>query len=57
MLLKLFGIKNLKIFPILDMKIKNLKISVRVLNKKDIEDRNLPKDSSGLIITNIKSIT
>ena len=34
--------------------IKNLKISVRVLSKKDIEDRNLPKDSSGLIITNIQ---
>ena len=31
--------------------IKSLKISVRVLSKKDIEDRNLPKDSSGLIIT------
>ena len=34
--------------------IKSLKISVRVLSKKDIEDRNLPKDSSGLIITNIQ---
>jgi len=33
--------------------IKSLKISVRVLSKKDIEDRNLPKDSSGLVITNI----
>ena len=34
--------------------IKSLKISVRVLSKKDIEDRNLPKDSLGLIITNIQ---
>ena len=31
-----------------------MKISVRVLSKKDIQDRNLPKDSSGLIITNIQ---
>ncbi len=34
--------------------IKSLKISVRVLSKKDIEDRNLPKDISGLVITNIQ---
>ena len=34
--------------------IKNLKISVRVLSKKDIEDRNLPNNSSGLVITNIQ---
>jgi len=34
--------------------IKNLKISVRVLSKKDIQDRNLPKDISGLVITNIQ---
>ena len=33
--------------------IKSLKISVRALSKKDIEDRNLPKDISGLVITNI----
>ena len=35
------------------IEIKSLKISVRVLSKKDIEDRNLPKDTSGLVITNI----
>jgi serine protease Do len=35
------------------IEIKSLKISVRVLSKKDIEDRNLPKDISGLVITNI----
>jgi len=34
--------------------IKSLKISVRVLSKKDIQDRNLPKDISGLVITNIQ---
>jgi len=34
--------------------IKNLKISVRVLSKKDIEDRNLPNNSSGLVIANIQ---
>ena len=34
--------------------IKSLKISVRVLSKKDIEDRNLPNNSSGLVITNIQ---
>ncbi len=31
-----------------------MKISVRVLSKKDIEDRNLPNNSSGLVITNIQ---
>ena len=34
--------------------IKSLKISVRVLSKKDIEDRSLPNNSSGLVITNIQ---
>ena len=34
--------------------IKTLKISVRVLSAKDIKDRNLPKDTSGLVITNIQ---
>ena len=34
--------------------IQNLKISVRVLSKKDIEDRNLSNNSSGLVITNIQ---
>ena len=34
--------------------IKTLKISVRILSAKDIKDRNLPKDASGLVITNIQ---
>ena len=34
--------------------IKHLKINVRVLNAKDIEDRKLPKDTAGLVITNIQ---
>ena len=34
--------------------IKNLKISVRVLSTKDIKDRKLPDNTSGLVITNIQ---
>jgi len=34
--------------------IKTLKISVRVLSVKDVKDRNLPKNTSGLVITNIQ---
>jgi len=34
--------------------IKTLKISVRVLSAKDVKDRNLPKNTSGLVITNIQ---
>jgi serine protease Do len=34
--------------------IKTLKISVRVLSAKDVKDRKLPKDASGLVITNIQ---
>ena len=34
--------------------IESLKITVRVLNTKDIENRKLPKNTSGLIITGIK---
>jgi len=34
--------------------IESLKIKVRVLNKKDIEDRRLPKNTSGLVIIAIK---
>ena len=33
--------------------IEDLKISVRLLNKSDIEKRNLPKDTSGVVITKI----
>ena len=34
--------------------IKTLKISVRVLSAKDIKDRKLPKNTLGLVITNIQ---
>ena len=34
--------------------IESLKITVRVLNTKDIENRKLPKNTSGLVITAIK---
>ena len=35
-------------------KIEGLKISVRLLDKKDIEKRNLPKETSGVVITKIE---
>jgi serine protease Do len=35
--------------------IKALKIEVRILNKKDVEDRKLPKDVTGLVITKIEN--
>ena len=34
--------------------IESLKITVRILSTKDIEDRKLPKNTSGLVITDIK---
>ena len=34
--------------------IEGLKITVRLLNKKDIEKRNLPKETSGVVITKIE---
>ena len=34
--------------------IESLKITVRILSRKDIEDRKLPKNTSGLVITSIK---
>ena len=37
-----------------DSEIKSLKIKVRVLTQKDIDNRKLPKNSSGLVITNIE---
>ena len=33
--------------------IKSLKIIVRPLNKKDIDERKLPNQTTGLVITNI----
>jgi len=34
--------------------IEELKITVRLLDKKDITERNLPKETSGVVITNIQ---
>ena len=36
------------------LEIESLKIIVRVLNTKDIENRKLPENTSGLVITGIK---
>ena len=36
-----------------EIKIDNLEITVRELNKDDIKSRNLPNQTSGLVITNI----
>jgi len=36
-----------------EKRIEGLKISVRLLNKKDIEIRNLPNNTSGVVITSI----
>ena len=38
-----------------DIEINNLKISVREITKKDIKDRNLPNQTSGLVITKIEN--
>ena len=35
--------------------IKSLKITVRLLNEEDIDKRNLPKGTTGVVITNIAS--
>ena len=40
--------------PKKELKIDKLKISVRKLNKQDIKTRNLPNQTSGLVITNIE---
>jgi serine protease Do len=37
------------------IKIENLKISVRELTKEDIKSRNLPNQTSGLVITKIEN--
>ena len=36
-----------------NLEIKSLKITVRLLNKKDIEERKLPNQTTGLVITKI----
>jgi serine protease Do len=41
--------------PIKELKIENLKITVRQLSKDDIKSRNLPNQTSGLIVTNIEN--
>jgi len=35
------------------VKIENLKISVRDLNKEDIAERKLPKDTTGVVVTEV----
>ena len=35
--------------------IKNLKITVRLLNKEDIKNRNLPNQTTGVIVTKIEN--
>ena len=35
-------------------KIEKLKISVRLVNKNDLRERNLPSNTKGLVITDIK---
>ena len=41
--------------PIQDVVIENLKITVRKLSKEDIKSRNLPNQTTGLVITNIEN--
>jgi len=41
--------------PQKEIRIENLKISVRELTKEDIKTRNLPNQTSGLIITNVEN--
>jgi len=54
--------KHPKIFKVADQKqpsketeIKELKISVKKLSKEDIQSRNLPNQTTGLIITKIEN--
>ena len=49
-----FKVEKKKEADSITTEIKNLKISVRVLSIKDIEDRKLPDNISGLVITNIQ---
>ena len=41
--------------PSIETNIENLKITVRKLSKEDIKDRNLPNQTSGLLITKIEN--
>jgi serine protease Do len=38
-----------------DVQIESLKISIRDLNKNDVEERSLPKDTTGVVVTDIES--
>ena len=42
--------------PSKEIYIESLKISVRELSKEDIKSRNLPNQTSGLVITKIEKI-
>ena len=44
-----------KIKPQKEIRVENLKISVRELTKEDIKTKNLPNQTSGLIITNVEN--
>ena len=39
------------------VKVKNLKISVRDLNKNDISERKLPKNTTGVVVTEISEVS
>ncbi len=41
--------------PVLETKIENLNITVRQLTKDDIKNRNLPNQTSGLVITKVEN--
>ena len=41
--------------PIKELEIENLKITVRKLSKEDIKSRNLPNQTSGLVVTKIEN--
>ena len=41
--------------PQKDLRVENLKISVKELTKEDIKNRNLPNQTSGLVVTKIES--
>ena len=46
-------LKLLKKIPSKEQKIESLKITVRELSKEDIKTRNLPNQTTGLVITQI----
>ena len=44
-----------KKIPLKEIEIENLKITVRKLSNEDIKSRNLPNQTTGLVITKIKN--